>query len=38
MLEVREPLYQELADAIIESGDKSPDEVAEFILDRWKFR
>ena len=33
VLEVRIPLYQELADAVIETGDKTPDEVADAILD-----
>jgi shikimate kinase len=32
VLEVRIPLYQELADAVIETGDKTPDEVAAAIL------
>jgi shikimate kinase len=35
VLEVRTPLYTELADAVIETGEKSPDQVADSILDRW---
>jgi shikimate kinase len=35
VLEVRTPLYEELADAVFETGDKSPDEVAAAILGRW---
>ena len=35
VLEVRIPLYQELADAVIETGDKTPDEVAAAILGCW---
>jgi shikimate kinase len=38
VLEVRIPLYQELADAVIETGDKTPDEVADVIVDRWPGR
>ena len=36
VLEVRTPLYSELADAVIETGEKSPDQVADSILDRWE--
>ena len=32
VLDVRTPLYQEVADAVIETGGKSPDEVAAAIL------
>jgi shikimate kinase len=35
VLEVRIPLYQELADLVIETGDKTPDEVAAAILGYW---
>jgi shikimate kinase len=35
VLEVRIPLYQALADAVFETGDKTPDEVADEILARW---
>ncbi len=35
VLELRTPLYRELADVEIETGDRSPDEVADSILDRW---
>jgi shikimate kinase len=35
VLEVRTPLYQEVADAVIETGRKNPDEVATAILERW---
>ena len=33
VLKNREPLYQELADAVIETGAKAPDEVAAAILE-----
>lgn len=36
VLAVRTPLYTELADAMIETDDKSPDQVADSILDRWE--
>jgi len=35
ILEVRIPLYQELADLVIETGDKTPAEVAAAILGCW---
>ena len=35
VLEVRTPLYEEVADAVIETGRKNPDEVAAAILERW---
>jgi shikimate kinase len=35
VLEDRIPLYQELADAVFETGDKTPEEVAAEILGRW---
>ncbi len=35
VLEMRTPLYSELADAVIETGQKSPNQVADSILDRW---
>jgi shikimate kinase len=35
VLEVRTPLYSELADAVIETGETSPGQVADSILDRW---
>jgi shikimate kinase len=35
VLEVRTPLYQEVADLVIETGDKTPDEVAAAILGYW---
>jgi shikimate kinase len=38
VLAVRMPLYQALADTVIETGDKSPDEVATAILDCWTRR
>jgi shikimate kinase len=36
VLEVRIPLYRELADAVLETGDKTPDEVADAILGHWE--
>ena len=33
--QVRTPLYQGVADAVIETGGKTPDQVAAAILDRW---
>ena len=36
VLEARAPLYLELADAVVETGEKSPDEVADAILESWK--
>jgi shikimate kinase len=36
VLDARTPLYQDLADAVIETSQKSPDEVADSILDLWK--
>jgi shikimate kinase len=36
VLEARVPLYQELADAVVETGERSPDEVADIILEFWK--
>jgi shikimate kinase len=38
VLEDRIPLYQQLADAVFETGDKTPDEVAAAILGRWPAR
>jgi shikimate kinase len=38
VLRARTPLYAELADAVIETGGKSPDQVADSILDRWDRR
>jgi len=38
VLAVRRPLYQGLADTVIETGDKSPDEVATAILGCWMRR
>jgi shikimate kinase len=35
VLEARSPFYRELADAVIDTGDKSPDEVAVAILGCW---
>ena len=35
VLEVRTPLYQEVADAVIETGGKDPDQVAAAILECW---
>jgi shikimate kinase len=35
VLEVRKPLYEEVADAVIETEGKNPDEVAAAILERW---
>jgi shikimate kinase len=35
VLEVRKPLYKEVADAVIETAGKTPDEVAAAILERW---
>jgi shikimate kinase len=35
ILEARSPLYQGLADAVIETGDKSPHDVADAILSSW---
>ncbi len=35
VLAVREPFYQGLADTVIETGDKTPDEVAAAILGCW---
>ena len=35
VLAARAPLYQELADAVIETGGKTPDEVADAILGCW---
>ncbi len=36
VLEARIPLYQESADAVVETGERSPDEVADAILELWK--
>jgi shikimate kinase len=38
VLKVRTPLYQELADVVIETGGKTPDEVAAAILGCWARR
>jgi shikimate kinase len=38
VLDARTPLYRELADAIVETGGRSPDEVADAILECWKSR
>jgi len=35
VLEVRTPLYQGVADAVIDTADKSPDQVAAAILELW---
>ncbi len=35
VLASRTAVYQELADTMVETGDKSPSEVASVILDRW---
>ena len=35
VLEVRKSLYEEVADAVIETEGKNPDEVAAAILERW---
>jgi shikimate kinase len=35
ILRERAPLYEALADAIIETGGKSPDEVAQAVLGSW---
>ena len=32
------PIYEGLADLVIETGGKSPDEVAAAILERWPSR
>ncbi len=37
VLEVRAPLYQGIADVVIETGGKSPDQVATAILERWTY-
>ena len=34
VLRVRTPLYAQLADAVIETGEKSPEQVVDSILDR----
>jgi shikimate kinase len=36
VLEVRMPIYLELADAVLETGDKTPEEVAGEILGHWE--
>jgi shikimate kinase len=38
VLEDRIPLYQELADTVMETGGKTPDEVAAAILRHWHSR
>jgi shikimate kinase len=35
VLQIRKPLYQEVADVVIETGGKSPDQVAAAILECW---
>jgi shikimate kinase len=35
VLEARKPLYEEVADAVIETAGKTPDEVATAIMERW---
>jgi shikimate kinase len=35
VLKVRTPLYQEVADAVIDTGNKNPEELAAAILERW---
>jgi shikimate kinase len=35
VIEVRTPLYREVADAVIETGGKTPDQVAAAILEIW---
>jgi shikimate kinase len=35
VIEVRRPLYQEVADVVIDTGGKSPAQVAELILECW---
>jgi len=36
VLSARAPLYQEVADAAIETLDRTPDEIAALILDLWR--
>ena len=38
LLEVRKPLYEEVADTVIETAGKTPDEIAAAIMDRWTSR
>ncbi|MGP0068289.1 MAG: shikimate kinase [Isosphaeraceae bacterium] len=38
VLRMRTPLYEGLADVAIETEEKSPDQVADSILDRWNSR
>jgi shikimate kinase len=35
VLEVRQPLYEEVADTVIETAGKTPDEIAAAIMERW---
>jgi shikimate kinase len=35
VLELRAPLYQEIADTVIDTTDKSPEEVAAVVVERW---
>ena len=38
VLDIRKPLYQEVADAVIETGGKAPDQIAAAILECWLVR
>jgi shikimate kinase len=38
VLQERSPFYRQLADAVIETGGKNPDEVADAVLDCWTAR
>ena len=38
VLEARSPVYGQLADAVLETSGKNPDEVADAVLDCWMLR